>query len=488
MSRTTLHIFLFSLGFMLSFVVLHGISYFAGSHTKSQTSRARLHSVDDTNGKSESLTNAKTIAESTLSANRGKILKAIRTNNREDLRLLHADMLEENPGDTARILPEIKNEIIRKLVRELSRSEWRQWSTDSTTGKPVKTYARHFIDELRVVNFNLGRYAETAALLFSAMYYSTLGGRSFSVEEELYNLFLETDLLFKERTPAAYSSRIYLDSEISEDPSFQVWLERLRARFIVQYCMRESKQIETQLYLLSTIKEEFLNDSVLETYKILFSKINSQISARYREELRNNYLTPEKVKRLKASLPDLAVQVEKFYQRSFEDKIAIEDMPKARSVFLQYSSLFPDSIVLSEYKNEIAKLDKGETEVISKPVMEETQVEEATSEKPRLISIDFGSSVSAAGSSLVNRIERFGLTVILILVLVVVFIKKRDGIKTLFSRSAKSRAVKRETALYDNVQPIDRSPRLRGVPKGKGRSSENSKSTQPGSKKKAINS
>jgi hypothetical protein len=473
--------------------MLHAISFFAGSYSKPLTPRARLNSaIENSKDTLENLTNTKLSAtrsevEIQLSANRQRILNAIRFNNRDDLRLLHADILEQSPENKIILLPEIKNEIIRKLVRELSRSEWRQWTADTKTGKPVKTYARYFIDELRVVNFDLGRYAETAALLFSAMYYSTRGGKSFSIEEELYDLLLEADLLFKERTPVAYSSRIYLDSEISEDPGFQIWLERLRARFVVQYCIRENKQIETQLYLLSTIKEEFLNDSVLETYKILFSKINSQITSRYREELRNNYLTPEKMKRLIAHLPDLAVQVEKFYQRSFEDKISIEDIPKAKSVFLQYSSLFLDSGILTEYQNEIAKLDKEGLEILTRPVVEEMQIDDVDSKKPRLLTFDFGSRVSDAGGALVNRIERFGLTVIFILVLIVLFIKKGDVFRTVLSRFFKSRGKKNKAVQFDNVEPIDRSPRLRGVSRGKGSGSDTGKSNHSGSKKKVMN-
>jgi hypothetical protein len=490
MSRLTLHSILFTVGFGLAFLSMHGIHLIAKNRVSdSKPLRAGISSEPSISNRTEYINNklngADVTSRPSLSTKIQHINSGIRSNNPNAIRLLHPDVLNDFPGDELdKYLPQLKNEILRKLVIELSRSDWLQWGSSETDNRVAKTSARKFIDNLRAVNFNLGRYAETAALLFSGLYYTTASGRLFSVEEELYNLMIEADQLFKQRTPAAFSARVYLDYEITEDTNFQIWLERLRAKFVVDFCLEETRQIEAQFYLLSSIKEEYHNDSVIRIYEVLLGKVSSRITPRFREELRTSYLAPAEAKRMMSLMPEISDMVEKFYQKSFEDKILLGDKAKARSVFLQYSSLFPESNTLSEYQNEIARLDSDDAVADNKlaSTFEETENQSYESEEikeGRRGTFSFVDGGISTSGKLVSKIEQAGLLIIVILALGL-FFRKRWSL--LIDRFQAKRAydASKSKARPNNVEPIDRSPRLRSVTRGKVRSHE-------GSKKKVVN-
>ncbi len=479
MSRLTLYSMLFFVGFALAFILMHGIHLIVkeGTHD-SQSARARMADVPSEISVSRADSDQGDEGRS-LSVNIQHILSGIRLNNPNAIRLLHSDFFNEySYEEQKKYLPQIKNEILRKLARELSRSDWLQWSASENDGNVKKTSARNFIDTLRVVNSNLGRYAETAALLFSGLYYATSSGRIFSPEEELYNLMLEADQLFRQRTPAALSSRVHLDIDITQDVTFQVWLERLRARFIAQFCLKEPRQIENQFYLLSTIKEEYFSEIIVKIYSELLNTVTRRISPRFREELRNSYLAPDEVRRMLSYMPELAPRIEEFYQTSFDDKVVLGDKSKARSVYLQYSSFFPDSVLLKEYQKEIAGLDSVEAHEQTKPELipaEHVDVQDGKIETARKGAFSFGEGrENSSQGALVSKIERAGIIVILLLGLGLFIRKRWRLIKDRIFRKKLATPVSQKRPL-DNVEPIDRSPRLRSVTRGKSRPHDESK-------------
>lgn len=495
MSRFTLHSVLFLVGFLLAIFLLHGVLQFSRKQTQ-YSGRARIGSE---------MTQSTEVAEAMPMLRQDKpidsshpssytqdhtykmnaIVSGIRSGTPSALRIVHPDVINEfSISEQKRFIPEIKNEILRKLIRELSKSDWLQWkNTELESVAATKTSARNFIDALRVVNFNLGRYAETAALLFSGLYYTSYAGRSFSSEEELYTLMLEADNLFKQRTPAAFSARVHLDSDITEDSTFLIWQERLRARFVAEYCVREPNQIENQFYLLSTIKEEYLDQDSAKVYELLLEKVNTRISSKFREDLRNSFLSPDGARRIMNALPELVLLIDKFYQISFDDKVLLGDKAKARSVYIQYASLFPRSTLLSEYQNEIASLDvqnpdeelyksKNPRSAVDKDSKVSRNVDEVSSRAERRATFTFeNEEVVVSEKTLVSRIERAGLIIIILLALGVLIRKKW----TILSEIIRKRRRKNEVVLKGplaSVEPIDRSQKLRDISKAKVRSHE----------------
>lgn len=504
MTRQSFYFMLFVVGFFLAFIFMLGINILVNgvnnlSYYAKRNHRARMvsnsivsnsivsSSIEEANFNSLSLknnsnksSNSEIIEDSAphkLSSSIQDILSGIRRNNPNAIILLQSDNFNRySSEDIQKYLPLIKNEILRKLVIELGNSEWLQWSLPDTQNISNKTSARSFIDSFRNVNIDLGRYAETAALLFSGLYYTTISGRSFSAEEELYNLVLEADHLFARRTPAALSSRIHLDLEITRDETFLIWLERLRARLVVKYCINSPRQIENQFYLLSGVKEEFLNEKILSVYKSLFITISRKISPRFRDELREVYLTTSEIKRLITNMPELTDKIDEFIQVSFEDAIRIQDRSKAKSIFLQYSSIFPDSHIIEILKKQIATI---EDESKNKKQFNEVSLEEEKTTKldilagtqDKIFSLIGKSEKTKSASSIVKTIERIGLFIIILLSLIFLIRKFGSRIISRFFQN-KTKRIETLTSKPDNIKPIDRSPKLRSLRGAKSETSQ----------------
>jgi hypothetical protein len=484
MSRLKLHSILFCLGFLLAFIFMHGLHVIAKrdradppsarARISAETEPAPLQASEPDTYAAVDDKNIVAPEVPSLSGRIQHIIDGIHENNPNAIRFLHPDVLNDFPEYERREYePKLKYEILKKLVHELSRSEWLQWSTSETDGQTIKTSARRFINTIRDVNFTLGRYVETAALLYSGLYFTTRSGRLFSAEEELYNLMLEADQLFRTRTPAALSSRVYLDSEITEDSNFQIWLERLRARFVVEFCNRESRQIELQLYLLSSVKEGYHSDAVLRVYKEILGAATDKITARFRDELRSVYFSPGEAKKLMTLMPSLALPIERFYQRSFEDKIVVGDRSGARSVYLKFSGMFPESDLLEKFRHDIAELGSDETIDQQGDVLTAVEGKDSLAvsdtEKERRGTFSFGSESGAPGSSFANSIERIGIFIIILLG-VGLFFRKRWSLVVDRVNTSRKKARKGRKTPPDNVEPIDRAPRLRSIASDKPRS------------------
>jgi len=449
MSRATAYLRFFTFGFVLAFLLALTITalssffpYKKYSHKEHElNSRPRMSddSLRTPNSSNASVNTIKKMERVTRKANLdfdlGRVIAAIRGNDPTSFNLLRPEILSHDPTKELVYRTKIKEEILKRLELELSRSNWMQWNDPSTK---KKTSARLFIDQLRFTNFEFGRYAETASLLFTALYSSTSAGKVFSSEEELYYLLLETDKLFKERTPAAFSSRMHLDTEITEDISFQSNLENLRAEFIVRYCINNPMQLKTQFILLSTIQDEYLNEKVSDAYAKLLIKSVSEISPRYREELRMTFVIPERARRLLKLSPELSRPLQEFYRLALKDSITRKDIKVAKTMYVQYNGLFPESDALEIFKSEI-KLLEDNLEQTKVTETDQSNIAETSSEQnpisklfslneKQISTFDFDTAVVSTDRSLVSSIEKYGLIIIILLGGLVFLVKSRGSI------------------------------------------------------------
>lgn len=392
-----------------------------------------------------------------------KLIAAIRGEDPTALNLLRPEILSHDPTKELAYSTTIKDEILKRLGSELSRSNWMQWNDPLSK---EKSPARLFIDQLRFTNFQLGRYAETASLLFTALYSSTLAGKVFSSEEELYHLLLETDKLFKERTPAAFSSRMHLDTEITEDHSFLSNLEKLRADFVLQYCINNPMQLKTQFILLSTIEDQYLDQKVSKAYSVLLIKSVSEISPRYREELRMTFVIPERARRLLKLSPELSKPLQEFYRLALKDSITRKDIKVAKTMYVQYTGLFPESDSLELFKLEIALL---ENDIEDKSVVEVENSDSAgilgeqnpitklfSLNNKKTSAFDFDTAIVSTDRTLVSSIEKYGLIIIILLGGLVFLIKSRGGMlkKIFFQKDkVKAKSLDKEIKPYSKEEP-----------------------------------
>lgn len=277
---------------------------------------------------------------------------------------LRSENLSAHPELQIAINPELRSEAIEKLISKFGDVDWLMWKENLSSVSESKSDARRWLDKIKVVNFDLGRYLETSALLLSALYQATNLGKVFSAEEELYELSTEASLLFKLVTPKAYSPRTNLDVSITSDASFHVWLEQLRAQFVVNYGKKEPKQIETQLHLLASVKPEFLTSPVIAAYVKLMQAATKEISPKYRLELKESYFRNGRERELLELSNDFTNAFEVFYVRCVRDAIESNSLPSAKALLLQYGEYLPNGKYIAELQTEISTLENAHKETM----------------------------------------------------------------------------------------------------------------------------
>jgi len=423
-----MRLFVFSGLFVLGFA----LASLLGPALQDGFSPAKLTSPRD------SLNNLGTAKDQLLKNLKQEIIST--DSNKSHFNFLRSDNLKSNPQMYMAITPELRSYAIESLVSRLNDADWVLWKENLSTYGSPKSEARRWLDGIKVVNFELGRYLETSALLFTALYHASTLGRVFSVEEELYELSTEATTLFQAVTPKAYSPRINLDTSVTSDPSFLMWLEQLRSQFVINYSKREPKQLETQLLLLASVKQEFLTPPVLANYVRLIDYATKEISPKYRLELKDHYLQNGRESELIEISEEFSSSFSDFYVSCFDDVVAEGEIPRAKALVLKFGEYFPKSPSIAVMQNKISKLEvdrKAKVEALNN-VVKPLALEPVNS---KIGFSDYLSDVSNK-TSLRELVEGIGMWIIIILTFGLIVIKSIPFVLLYFN----SRRIRRERA------------------------------------------
>ncbi len=366
----------------------------------------------------------------------------------DSLEFLRSERIEDDPTFEMAVMPELKSLVLDGLIKRFSRADWLFWKESlvptsysdekitNTTNyyKQHRTAARIYVDQIKVKNITLGKYLESAALLFSALYLSTDQGKVFSVEEELYSLSSSAHSIFRTRTAHGISPRSNLDLEITTDPPFIFWLESLRASFIILFCKREKKQVETQFELLSSIQNTQFNEALIDAYSNLYKISSTSISPRFREEIRLKYNDPNRERELSARSKTYRDSFLNFNESLFTDAISNKDIGKAKGIVLSLSAVFPQDTVINTFEERIEALKNEIKDRKIEESISNKQNTEKTNYKGILPDSIFGDKVSFKSSNLTNIIERLGLILIGLMFLALLLYKGLPKIIEYFPR------------------------------------------------------
>jgi hypothetical protein len=332
---------------------------------------------------------------------------------------LRSENLAVHPELQLAVDAELRSEAIQKLLSKFRDVDWILWKENLSNYSNEKSEARIWLDKIKIVNFELGRYLETSALLLSGLYQASNVGKVFSAEEELYELSTEAASLFQLVTPKAYSPRTNLDVTITSDPSFHMWLEQLRAQFVVNYAKKQPKQLETQLMLLASVKDEFLTSNIVLTYAQLINFATTEISPKYRLELKEHYFQNGREKDLLGLSDDFSRAFENFYISCVKDAIETNSVPRAKSLLLQYGQYFPNSKMVSTLQEQVTTLESKNKE--------EQLVGNVPSSRGAELKSKVGFSDYLAGissqASLTDIVEQVGFWLITVLLIALTIIK-----------------------------------------------------------------
>ena len=337
------------------------------------------------------------------------LYRALEVGSLSSLQVLRGEYLHTIPTYDAIILPELKTHLVGVLSHKFSDADWVSWSTSLNDARREKTNARNFIDDLSVVNFELGRFGETIAFLFHGLYVSTMLGKVYSVEEDLYDLVLNAEKIFQNRGPDALPARLYIDPEVSTEQAFLKALEQYRAKFTLEFYAREPSQLETGLRLVLSVQEEFISNELSQVASDLIRRLSKEGSGRYRAQIRHSILGQDSTAALMRKSPAVRLALAEFYVISAIDALEIRDLKEARELLDRSISVQPglEAQVLVR-----RHLEQEQEKLVLKTEKTPIKTHDAgTKKRPALVERSVFEEPS--GESLSNRIERYGILLVL---------------------------------------------------------------------------
>ena len=152
------------------------------------------------------------------SSSREDLLRAIQAAAREgssrSLERLNGKALANLPEYHQEVLPILKKETLQVLLRRFSESDWTDWPRSSFVLEGSPTPARTYVNDVFIVNEDVGRFLETAALLLYVSYSSAAEGKIIQPEKALERVFSQSDRLMAYRSAKSIAPREMLDPEI----------------------------------------------------------------------------------------------------------------------------------------------------------------------------------------------------------------------------------------------------------------------------------
>ena len=192
-----------------------------------------------------------------VAARRTRLEQAVQEGTLDSMQLLSPQILRGLPDYRSVILPIVKESLLIALVSKFSEQDWIDWPRAAFAQRNGPTAARSFVDDVRIVNSDLGRYLETAAYLFHVLYLRSMQGEGVNLREEALNLTRNAERILANRKVRAVPARALLEPEIVSDTVFLREFERKRGDFILFYAAEHPQELERQLILLLGLDGNF---------------------------------------------------------------------------------------------------------------------------------------------------------------------------------------------------------------------------------------
>ncbi len=291
MPRVLLKFWVFTLGVGLAFGLAFALQYFTRPSEEAAAPRARLLSPPpDSPAASEPTPTPNTDKSNPLfdAAPQDRpelIARALENGGIADLQLLQSEQLRQLPDYRTAIVPTMKRAGIDGLLSRFAESDWLDWPRANSALEGGPTAARAYIDDIRVVNPDLARYLETAALLFQTLYLKTSQGQPFVLREELYAISRSAERLLEYRKAKAIPARQLLDLEIGQDALFIRELERKRADFVLLYTKEHPAEVQKNFTLLLGLEPAYASDEVLRSLTNILRRFALEGSPKFRDQV-----------------------------------------------------------------------------------------------------------------------------------------------------------------------------------------------------------
>jgi hypothetical protein len=272
-------IFAFCLGIKLNFFASSSVKY---TDTRAAVRKLNLPSEFDSPNK-ESIAKQEKRAMLTRVLDQEQRLnilkKALDEGSNESLELLRPEYLEEIPNYYETILPNLKLAALESFFKRFGDRDWKSWSEGMTSDPSL---ARIFVNDLLVINLDLGRFLDTSGHLLHGMYLSISNGEPYSIEEDLSYLVQNSSEVFKNQLEQGLSVESIFDSQILEDPIIMLSFERVEVELIKQFFKSRPESYAQKLALFAKLDSRAADHESSLMLAGLLRKISMEASMHFR--------------------------------------------------------------------------------------------------------------------------------------------------------------------------------------------------------------
>lgn len=164
-----------------------------------------------------------------------------------ELQLIRTEFLKVFDDYQTAILPVLKRDGLYFLLEKFDYNDWKDWPTAAFAREGLPTRARRYVDDIYLVNPELGSYLETAAYLFFRLRKSVDLGVKFDLDKELSMAIGNAEVILKYRKDIATPARYLFYPSILRDRPFLDQLEVLKCKFRSKSIRGDLLEVSDQL-------------------------------------------------------------------------------------------------------------------------------------------------------------------------------------------------------------------------------------------------
>ena len=267
------------------------------------------------------------------SSSREDLLRAIQAAAREgssrSLERLNGKALANLPEYHQEVLPILKKETLQVLLRRFSESDWTDWPRSSFVLEGSPTPARTYVNDVFIVNEDVGRFLETAALLLYVSYSSAAEGKIIQPEKALERVFSQSDRLMAYRSAKSIAPREMLDPEILSLPFVKERLKQIQSSLVMRYIRAHPNDYSLLFDLLAQLPNETVSSEVNDALADLLQRFSLEASAQFRREILDKILSGHSIAERSRSDARVSRSLAHLFLMGVVDALEVGDMRRA---------------------------------------------------------------------------------------------------------------------------------------------------------------
>jgi hypothetical protein len=386
MSRVLLKLFVFSLGLVLAAVVAFREQLISEARSVLRSERSIASSTSGLNREDASETPPTELGVAEIARQKlelpyanekramlsrnysrerrvGILQNAIETGSLDSLQVVRSEYISFLPEYKDELLPQLKKSVMDTLRLRFSETDWLDWPSSNIAHKGGPTEARVFVDNLSLLNDDLGRFAETAAQLMHGMYLSILSGNRYSLKDDLFFVIQGAEKILSARTFVAIPARLMLDPAILSDPGFALSIESLRCDLTALHLRRYPEEFSAHLILIQDLKVDACSPATRDAVAEVLRRLTLETSTAFRKEILPKVIETATLVQLAQKNTQVKNNLAEFYVMSAVDALEQRETERAQGLLNLstdiYKGLRSQGIVREHLARILARPESG---------------------------------------------------------------------------------------------------------------------------------